>query len=86
MQTFNEADKVVHPVEAQWHYKILEPLGWIAQTKEAVGFVRSYVYTHPESDSVIQCRTGVHADTWEEITYRKHWGYWPTLAKFAIVG
>jgi len=85
-EAFNEADKVVHPVEAQWHYKILEPLGWVAQTKEAVGFVRSYVYTHPKSDMVIQCCTGVNADYWKENTHGKGWGYWPALEKFATIG
>jgi hypothetical protein len=80
--TFEEANKVAHPVEAQWHYKVLTPLGWVAQTKEAVGFVRGYAYTLPGTDLQISCNTGASADYWTEKT-TKSGGYWGTLEKFA---
>ena len=44
----NEADKVVHPVEKQWHYKYMTKYGYVADTKEGIGFSRSYNYHYHE--------------------------------------
>lgn len=81
-EAFDAANKTVHPVETQWHYEILIPLGWVAETKEAVGFVRGYAYTLPGTDYRIVCNTGVSADYWNEKT-TKAGGYWGTLEAFA---
>jgi len=80
--TFEEANQVVHPVETQWHYNVLIPAGWVAETKEQVGFVRTYVYTHPDTSLVIHCTTGSSSDYWMEVTHNKAGGYWGTLQKF----
>ena len=83
MSTFAEANNAVHPVEAQWHHKVLIPLGWVAETKEATGFVRCYDYSLPGTDYKVRCATGVNADHWQELTHKKNGGYWGTLEKFA---
>jgi hypothetical protein len=74
------ADKIVHPVETQWHYKLLVPHGFVAETKEGVGLVRGYRYNHPDGRSV-RCCTGANADYWE--SNNGGWGYWSTLEKWA---
>ncbi len=61
--TFDEADKVVHKVENEWHYLILIRYGFTAETKEGVGFVRSYIYVHPKGYR-IQYNHGIYADYW----------------------
>jgi hypothetical protein len=65
--TFKEANRVVHPVEKQWHYPKLIKYGFIPETKSAVGFVRAYTYVHP-SGRVIKASTGANADHWEDMT------------------
>lgn len=62
--TLNEADKKVHPVETQWHYPIMTKHGFVPETMEATGFVRRYVYNHPDGRK-ITCNTGVRADYWD---------------------
>lgn len=76
--TFEEANKAVHPVETQWHYPILTKFGWLPETKEGVGFVRSYVYKHPSYDFLITCTTGASADYWER-SDTQQCGYWASL-------
>jgi hypothetical protein len=83
MTTFEEANNYGHPVETQWHYKVLIPLGWVAETHEATGLVRSYDYSLLGTDLKIRCTTGVNADHWQETTHKKAGGYWGTLEKFA---
>jgi hypothetical protein len=83
MSNFEKANQAVHPVEKQWHYKVLTPLGWVAETKEVVGLVRSYVYVLPGTDYKVRCTTGANADHWSELTHKKNGGYWGTLEKFA---
>ncbi len=34
---FNEANKAVHKVEDQWHYKTMIDNGWIADTLTGIG-------------------------------------------------
>jgi hypothetical protein len=78
MMNFEEANKVVHPVESQWHYPILTAHGYIAQTAQGVGFVRSYRYIHPTTNRTILCVTGSSSDYWEdELTNDR--GYWSAL-------
>lgn len=76
---FNEANAVVHPVEKQWHYPIMTKHGFIAETKEQTGFVRHYIYAHPDGRRVV-CKTGSSSDYWyDEQTNAT--GYWATLEK-----
>ena len=75
---FEQANQVVHPVETQWHYPILTKFGWLPETKEGVGFVRSYVYRHPSYDFLIKCTTGVNADYWARSDTQQG-GYWASL-------
>ena len=80
--SFEEANKKIHKVEDQWHFPILTKFGFKPIQLEAVGFVRSYRYEHPNG-RVIVCTTGVNSDRWEEmITQDKlRWGYWSELEK-----
>ncbi len=79
--TFTEAfvrgNQVVHLVEDQWHYPILTSCGFVPETKEGVGFVRSYLYRHPDGRTV-RCTTGANADYW--VGFDEQRGYWTDLA------
>lgn len=75
---FDEANKVEHPVEKQWHYATLRQAGFEAVTKSATGLVRSYTYTHGDGRE-IKCVTGVHGDYWMD-TKTGESGYWSNLA------
>jgi hypothetical protein len=74
---FNDANKKVHPVETQWHYKTLTDAGFNPETKEATGFVRKYKYQHPDGRQIV-CTTGASADYWEDPKTKKS-GYWGEL-------
>jgi hypothetical protein len=74
---FAEANKQVHPVEDQWHYQTLIDAGFVAETKSAVGFVRSYTYYKGEHQ--IKCNTGASSDYWTDLKTNKG-GYWSDLA------
>jgi len=74
IKDFNEANKIVHKVEDEWHYKILLKYGFEPLDKEGVGFVRSYKYK--KGDQTITYTTGVHADYWSGCG---GWGYWASL-------
>lgn len=74
--TFEEANKVVHLVETQWHYKTMIEAGFTPETKEQVGFVRCYKYT--KGDHVVEVTTGASADYWRDKITGKG-GYWGTL-------
>ena len=76
-KAFEEANKVVHPVEDQWHYKILSKYGFVPREKTGVGFVRSYTYDHPKGH-VIRCNTGASSDYWSQ-EGTNHYGYWSGL-------
>lgn len=65
MLFFEEANSKIHKVEDQWHYPILTEFGWDPETKESVGFVRAYLYKHPNKDFMVKCVTGASADYWE---------------------
>ena len=81
MMTFNEADKVVHKVEDQWHYKSMVAFGYEPMTKEAAGFVRSYTYKHPETFRQFEITTGANADYWTDKAIGKV-GYWSDLEPY----
>jgi hypothetical protein len=70
----------IHPVETQWHYRIMIAHGYTAETKTAIGPVRHYVYIHPSKPN-ITCSTGVGGDYWNEDGTGKY-GYWWTLKPF----
>lgn len=76
---FQEANKVVHKVEDQWHYPILVAAGFVPCTMEGVGFVRHYLYE--KGSKQIICVTGAHCDYWtcDQDNAR---GYWTDLAPF----
>lgn len=80
LDRFNEADKKIHPVETQWHFPIMTAAGFIPETTEGVGFVRSYVYTHPDGRK-IRATTGVNGDYWNDMTVNKG-GYWCDLKAY----
>lgn len=67
---FDEANQVSHPVENQWHYSPMTKAGFTADTKEAIGFVRSYDYTHPSSHR-IRITTGSLSDYWTDLASKK---------------
>lgn len=79
MTSFEEANKTVHLVETQWHFPILTKHGFVAETKEGVGFVRSYVYKHEDGREIV-CTTGASADYWTD-KHANATGYWGTLEK-----
>ena len=64
--SFAEANKKVHLVETQWHYPIMTKYGFVPETKSAIGFVRQYVYAHPETGRKFECNTGVNSCYWRE--------------------
>lgn len=74
----DEANKVIHCVETQWHYATMIAAGYRAETKEQTGFVRHYVYVHPETGRRIKVCTGLNADYWEDLETKK-FGYWREL-------
>lgn len=74
---FEEANKKVHPVEGEWHYPIMARYGFAPETKEAVGFVRSYEYRHPSGHTIV-VTTGVSSDYWKDQQDLKT-GYWLDL-------
>jgi len=76
MMSMDEADKVEHLVEDQWHYPIMVKHGWMPITKVGIGFVRSYVYQRKEHQ--IRVTTGVSCDHWSDQT-NKASGYWSDL-------
>lgn len=71
-------NEVIHPVTEQWHSPVMVKHGYVAETLEATGLVRRYVYVHPLTSCRIICCTGVHSDYWQDdesgIT-----GLWATL-------
>ena len=76
---FQEANKIVHKVETQWHYPVLIAAGFEAITQEAIGFVRNYEYR--KGDRVIVCTTGSACDYWNEQGVNKG-GYHGDLASY----
>jgi len=76
---FQTANQKVHKVEDQWHFPHLAAHGFVALTKEAVGFVRNY---HYEKDGLkITCVTGVSGDYWSCSELASS-GYWADLEPF----
>jgi hypothetical protein len=84
-EDFKKADKAVHPVESQWHYPIMTKHGWTPVTPEAVGFVRSYDYTHPVNRGSITVTTGYSSDYWKDNNPKDgayHGGFWSDLEPY----
>lgn len=80
LEEFNKANETVHPVEGESHYPKLTKYGFTPITKEAVGFVRSYDYQHPNG-ATVRWSTGVNADYWSGklADGQTGGGYWPAL-------
>ena len=76
--SFAEANKKVHPVDTQWHFPIMSGHGYLPDTKEAVGFVRTYHYTNPTDGHTMSVTTGASADYWTDKTNAAS-GYWREL-------
>lgn len=64
---FETANKVMHPVEKEWHYPVLARYGYTSPTPPQEGFVRAYFYNHPKG-RIIRVNTGVSCDYWEDLT------------------
>jgi len=82
---FNEANEVVHKVEEQWHYPIMNKYDWVPETPEGIGFVRSYVYTKPNFNIKVELTTGFNADYWNAFDENRKevgGGYWSSLESF----
>lgn len=79
LTSFNAADKVVHPVEKEWHYPIFTKYGYEAITKEGIGFVRSFIYVHPISGNKVTYTTGYNSDYWNA---KNAFGYWADLEPY----
>jgi hypothetical protein len=73
---FNEANKVEHPVEGEWHYPIMIDAGFKPITLMGIGLVRSYEYE--KNNHKILVATGVNADYWRDEQNNKG-GYWMDL-------
>ena len=73
-----EANQKVHPVDTQWHFPTMTENGYLADTKEATGFVRTYQYTNPTNGHTMTVTTGAHADYWRDPTNNAG-GYWIEL-------
>jgi len=76
---FNEANKTVHSVETQWHYPIMTKYGFVADTKEGIGFVRGYDYHHSITGHKIRVCTGVNADYFTDRVHEVYPNYWANL-------
>lgn len=81
MESINPHQKE-HPVETQWHYKILTKYGFNPITKSDKGFVRKYIYTNSSGKKII-CSTGVNADHWSDPESGKG-GYWSDLENYCL--
>ena len=62
-KTFAEANRAMHPVEDQWHYKVMTEYGFTSDTPPQQGFSRAYQYKNADGDE-IRCFTGIQADYW----------------------
>jgi hypothetical protein len=63
---FDEANRKVHAVEDQWHYKYMTEFGFVPLDKTGVGFVRTYRYEHPKTKHRINVTTGFNSDYWDD--------------------
>ena len=81
-EAFEKANQTIHRVEDQWHYPIMSKYGFTALTKEAPGFVRSYLYER--GNHTVQVTTGVNADYWIAMPSKRAGpqGYWADLEPY----
>jgi hypothetical protein len=77
--TIDEANKIVHPVEKEWHYPIMTKYGFIHDTKESTGFVRNYLYHHQTTNHKIRVCTGANRDYFIDLEKEVHPNYWGDL-------
>jgi len=73
----HQGDKITHSVETQWHFKYLNAAGFTPETLEGTGYVRHYVYSHPNGHRIKAC-TGVSGDYWVDLKTKEQ-GYWIDL-------
>ena len=81
MKSFDEANKIVHPVETQWHYSIMTEFGYESQTPSGVGFARTYIYKHPITKREFSLTTGCNGDYWADLS-GKGYGYQRSLKEY----
>lgn len=60
VKDFAAANEIMHPVQDEYHYKLLTKYGFVCNTPPQKGFVRQYLYTKDET-SIIVC-IGASAD------------------------
>jgi hypothetical protein len=75
---FNIANRKVHTVETQWHFKPMTSAGFFAETLEQEGFVRSYTYSKGEHYIIVT--TGSQCDYWVDTTLKAR-GYHGSLVE-----
>jgi len=76
--SYEEANKTIHQVETQWHYKMMIDSGFTPLDKEKEGFVRSYRYS--KGDRIIECTAGSSRDYWNDRTSGES-GLWGDLKR-----
>ena len=76
---FDAANKIVHLVETEWHYPIMTKYGFVADTKQGIGFVRGYEYHHPTTGHKVRVCTGVNADYFTDLEQEVYPNYWANL-------
>lgn len=62
--SMKEANKVIHPVETEWHYPTMMKYGFEAVTKSGTGLVRSYYYR--KDNHLVRVTTGFNSDHWSD--------------------
>lgn len=60
---FKSANNIAHPVENEYHYKLLTKYGFVCNDPAPTGFVRKYKYTNGNKDITV-C-IGASADYFE---------------------
>jgi len=68
MTSIAEANKAVHKVEDQWHYKTMTQFGFTSLDKEQTSLVRTYRYVNDKTGYEISVTTGYSADYWRDNT------------------
>lgn len=84
IKALHKADQVIHPVENQWHYKIMTKYGYEPKTPTGKGFVRSYMYENSKSGHKMKVTTGASADYWEDPETGSS-DYWAKLEPYLMV-
>ena len=89
-ERFRKYNEKIHPVENEWHFKILSPLGFLPEQDSAKGFVRKFDYIHHETGIEVTASSGASSDHWRSKSpEHPGTGYWSSLepwAKKALAG